>query len=134
LSDICGVGAHLQTGFPVFHVADGANWAMIRAMANRTDRMAVLLQQHFSPVLLRIEDESARHAGHTGAAPGGETHYRVAIVAAAFRGLPRVERSRQVHGVLAGEFSTGLHALALSLRTPEEAAAAGEGTATATGP
>jgi BolA protein len=90
--------------------------------------MAVLLRQHFTPELLQIDDESARHAGHAGAAPGGDTHYRVLMVAAAFRGQPRLARSRAVHAALAAEFATGLHALALTLRTPEEhAAAAGPG-------
>lgn len=87
--------------------------------------MAALLRQHFSPDLLRIEDESARHAGHAGAAPGGETHYRVVIVAAGFRGQSRIERSRLVHAALGEEFAGGLHALSLGLRTPEEHAALG---------
>ena len=88
--------------------------------------MAALLRQNFNPELLRIDDESARHAGHAGAAPGGETHYSVLIVAAAFRGESRVDRSRRVHAALGDEFATGLHALVLSLRTPEEHAARGE--------
>jgi BolA protein len=89
-------------------------------MENRRDRMAVLLRKHFTPELLQIEDESARHAGHAGAAPGGETHYRVLMVSAAFRGEGRLARSRAVHAALAAEFGSGLHALALTLRTPEE--------------
>jgi BolA family transcriptional regulator, general stress-responsive regulator len=30
----------------------------------------------FAPGELVIEDESARHAGHSGARPGGETHFK----------------------------------------------------------
>jgi BolA protein len=82
--------------------------------------MAALLQQQFTPVLLQIEDDSARHAGHAGAAPGGETHYRVLMVSAAFSGMSRIARSRRVHAALGGEFAGGLHALTLSLRTPAE--------------
>jgi stress-induced morphogen len=89
-------------------------------MKNRADRMAALLQQQFAPDLLRIVDESARHAGHAGAAAGGQTHYRVLMVCAQFRGIPRLERSRRVHAALAAEFAGGLHALSLTLRTPEE--------------
>jgi BolA protein len=44
------------------------------------------------------------------------------VVSPAFRGLSRVARSRAVHDALAAEFASGLHALALTLRTPEEAA------------
>jgi BolA protein len=92
-------------------------------MMTRADRMAALLQQQFAPILLRIVDDSARHAGHAGAAPGGETHYRVLLVSAAFNGLSRIARSRRVHAALGDEFPGGLHALTLSLRTPEEHAA-----------
>ncbi len=79
-----------------------------------------MLTRSFAPALLRVVDDSARHAGHAGAQPGGETHYSVLLVAPAFRGMNRVARSRAVHAALAGEFSAGLHALALTLRTPEE--------------
>ena len=89
--------------------------------------MASLLRQHFSPDILRIDDEFARHAGHAGAAPGGETHYNVQLVSAAFRGQSRIDRSRRVHAALGNEFAGGLHALTLTLRTPEEHAALGDG-------
>jgi BolA protein len=95
------------------------------ATSSRADRIAERLTDAFAPtVVLRVEDESARHAGHAGAQPGGETHYAVLLVAAAFQGQSRVARSRAVHAALEAEFATGLHALALSLRTPEEHAAA----------
>ena len=92
-------------------------------MSNRADRLAATLSETFAPTLLRVADESARHAGHAGAGPGGQTHYAVLLVSAAFAGQGRVARSRAVHAALAGEFATGLHALALTLRTPEEHAA-----------
>lgn len=86
--------------------------------------MRTLLTEAFRPDLLQIDDESARHAGHAGARPGGETHYAVTLVSSAFRGTPRVARARAVHQALAAEFGQGLHALSLTLRTPEEHAAA----------
>jgi stress-induced morphogen len=104
-------------------LAHRAEPAIIRDMANRSERMAALLQQHFTPDLLRVADDSARHAGHAGAAPGGETHYRILMVAAVFSGLSRIERSRRVHAVLGDEFAAGLHAVTLSLRSPGEHAA-----------
>ena len=91
------------------------------AMQSRAARLEAVLTQVFSPTLLRVADDSASHAGHAGAQPGGETHYSVLLVSAAFRGMNRVARSRAVHTVLAAEFAGGLHALALTLRTPEEA-------------
>lgn len=78
------------------------------------------LTDAFSPVVLAIEDESARHAGHSGARPEGETHFRVQIVSAAFEGLSRIERQRRVYAVLAGELKDRVHALALTVQTPGE--------------
>lgn len=72
---------------------------------------------------MSLEDESAKHVGHAGARPGGETHYRLTLVSAAFDGLSRVARQRLVYGALREEFDTGLHALSLDLRTPSEAGA-----------
>src|SRR4051812_23048218 len=96
-------------------------------MTTRRDRMAALLERHFSPTLLRIDDDSACHAGHAGAAPGGQTHYSVLVVAPASPAQTRVPRSPPVHAVLAPEFEGGLHALALTLRPPEEHEAATAG-------
>ena len=89
-------------------------------MAPRAARLEAVLTQAFSPTLLRVVDDSARHAGHAGASPGGETHYSVLLVSETFRGMPRIARSRAVHEALAAEFTGGLHALSLTLRTPEE--------------
>lgn len=79
------------------------------------------LTRIFAPTELVVEDESARHAGHTGAKPGGETHFRVRIVSEAFNGLSRVERQRKVYAVLKGELAGPVHALALTTLTPDEA-------------
>ncbi|HVB69520.1 MAG TPA: BolA family protein [Acetobacteraceae bacterium] len=94
-------------------------------MQTRAQRLEAALRQALAPERVAVTDDSARHAGHAGAQPGGETHYSVLVVADAFRGLSRVERSRQVYALLAAEFASGLHALALTLRTPEEQARAG---------
>jgi stress-induced morphogen len=95
------------------------------SMTTRATRLEAVLTQAFAPVLLRIEDDSARHAGHAGAQPGGQTHYSVLLVSVVFRDMNRLARSRAVHAALATEFSDGMHALALTLRTPEEQAKAG---------
>jgi BolA family transcriptional regulator, general stress-responsive regulator len=79
------------------------------------------LSAAFAPVRLDIIDESHRHAGHAGARPEGETHFRVEIVAAAFAGKSRVERQRLVYAALAEELKSRVHALQLTTRTPEEA-------------
>jgi stress-induced morphogen len=89
-------------------------------MTSRAERISQSLQRHFAPLELDIVDDSASHAGHGGARPGGETHYSVTLVSAAFAGQSRVARSRAVHDALAAEFASGLHALALTLRAPAE--------------
>lgn len=89
-------------------------------MQPRAERLNAILRDAFSPVLLRVEDDSARHAGHSGARPGGQTHYNVLLVSETFAGMDRVARSRAVHAALAAEFASGMHALGLTLRTPAE--------------
>jgi BolA protein len=80
------------------------------------------LVRAFHPTRLEIVDESHLHAGHAGAREGGESHFAVEIVSDAFAGLPRLARHRKVHEVLAEELNGGVHALAISARTPGEAA------------
>jgi BolA family transcriptional regulator, general stress-responsive regulator len=78
------------------------------------------LTERFSPMRLELEDESHRHAGHEGAQPGGETHFSVTIVSAAFNGLSRVARQRLVYQTLAEELAASVHALSLTTLTPNE--------------
>ena len=104
------------------------NPAMTNASSSsRADRLHATLTQAFSPAVLQVQDDSAHHAGHSGAPAGGQSHYTVLLVSNAFQGVSRVARSRAVHSALAAEFGPaeqgGMHALALILRTPEEHAA-----------
>ncbi|MBV9331664.1 MAG: BolA family transcriptional regulator [Alphaproteobacteria bacterium] len=85
------------------------------------DRIRRKLAGHFHPDELLVVDESARHAGHAGARPGGETHFDVRIVSPAFEGVSRVERQRLVYSVLADELKASVHALSLTTLTPAEA-------------
>jgi BolA protein len=78
------------------------------------------LSAALSPLRLDITDDSRRHAGHAGARAGGETHFTVEIVAAAFAGKSRVERQRMVYAALADELRVQVHALALATLTPDE--------------
>ncbi len=79
------------------------------------------LRDALAPTRLVVTDDSARHAGHSGARPGGETHFTVEVVSAKFAGMSRVARHRMVYDLLAGEIAGGVHALALAkTSTPEE--------------
>jgi stress-induced morphogen len=79
------------------------------------------LRQRFAPARLDIEDESSKHRGHAGHREGGESHFRVEIVSAAFEGHNRVARQRMVYEALKAELDAGLHALAITTLTPAEA-------------
>lgn len=89
-------------------------------MGSVAERIESKLRAALQPALLRVIDESHLHAGHAGARPGGETHFRVEVVAAAFAGQSRVARQRRIYDILAEELAGPVHALSLSARTPEE--------------
>ena len=78
------------------------------------------LKDRFNPSHLAVTDESEQHRGHAGWREGGETHFRLDIVSDAFEGKSRVERHRLVNDTLKSAFDRGLHALAISARTPAE--------------
>ena len=85
--------------------------------SDRISRIRELLTKAFEPAELEIIDDSAKHAGHAGAAPGGETHYTVRITSPAFEGLSRVQIQRTIMLVLQPEFDSGLHALSLQAKS-----------------
>lgn len=89
-------------------------------MTTRAERIRATLSEKLQPAEIEVRDDSALHAGHSGARPEGETHYHVRVVSPAFAGLNRVARTRLVNEALQPEFDRGLHALALTLRAPGE--------------
>ncbi|WP_228892490.1 BolA family protein [Pseudoduganella aquatica] len=84
-------------------------------IAKIEERLRAALQ----PSQLLLEDESALHAGHAGAASGGG-HYQLRIVSDKFEGLKLVTRHRlvydSVHDMMRGE----IHALAITALAPSE--------------
>jgi BolA protein len=85
------------------------------------------LEKAFSPSDLAVENESGKHAGHSGARDHlgrvtGETHFRVRVVSAHFEGKSPVERHRAVNAALKEELAGPVHALAIKALTPAEAA------------
>ena len=84
------------------------------------EQLQSLLQEHFNPTKLEVEDQSHLHAGHAGAPDRAETHFDVTIVSDAFVGQSRVTRHQMVYTVLEGLMETNIHALSLKLLTPEE--------------
>ena len=82
------------------------------------------LETGLHPARSELVDESARHAGHSGARPEGESHFRLIIVADAFAGANRIQRQRMVFQALGDLMRTDIHALSIEALTPEEDAAA----------
>lgn len=70
----------------------------------------------FKPAHLELENESYQHAVPEGA----ESHFRAVIVSAAFAGVSRIERQRQVLAAIDHELKNGVHAFTMRALTPEE--------------
>ena len=72
------------------------------------------------PVSLELEDQSAQHAGHSGARPGGGTHWQLRLVSRKFSGVSGVARHRMVYQALGDLMHNPIHALAITASTPDE--------------
>lgn len=80
----------------------------------------------FAPQRIELEDDSWKHAGHhheggMDAKDGGESHFQLTIVSAAFEGQGRVARQRAINAALKDELAGPVHALAVRAMTPAEA-------------
>jgi BolA protein len=84
------------------------------------DRIAKKLTEALTPQSLNVVDESHKHEGHAGHRPGGQTHFRVYIVAQAFKGKTRIERHRMINEILVDDLAGGVHALAIHAAAPGE--------------
>jgi BolA protein len=89
-------------------------------MTSVADSIRAKLVAAFAPDAIEVVDDSERHRGHAGARPGGESHFRLTIVASAFAGLSRIERQRAVYRALAEELAGPVHALAVAAHAPGE--------------
>jgi BolA protein len=85
----------------------------------REDRIRRRLAETLTPLECRLEDESALHAGHPGAASGGG-HFRLHLVSGRFEGLNRVARHRLVYDCLRDLMQSEIHALAITALAPSE--------------
>lgn len=88
-------------------------------MGEVKQRIEAALTAAFQPES-EITDDSALHAGHSGAPDGGESHFTVHITAGAFAGKSRLERHRLVNAALKDELAGPVHALAVTARAPGE--------------
>jgi BolA protein len=88
-------------------------------MNNPLDQIRARLDATFTPLACLLEDDSAAHAGHAGAASGGG-HYRLKLVSALFEGQNRVTRHRLVYDCLLDMMHKDIHAIAIVALAPSE--------------
>ena len=86
----------------------------------RIEMIRERLARELAPVSLEIIDESAKHAGHAGAASGGG-HFIVHIVADSFRDKTPIQRHRLVYDAVGDIMHQEIHALSIQAKTPDEA-------------
>jgi BolA family transcriptional regulator, general stress-responsive regulator len=86
--------------------------------STKVEQLRLALERELAPLSLEIIDDSAKHAGHAGAREGG--HFRVVLVAAAFKGRSQLERHRLVYAAVAPLMGQGVHALSIVAHTPDE--------------
>jgi intracellular septation protein len=86
---------------------------------NRAQRLRERLEKRFAPAQLTVEDESHLHEGHAGAA-GGQSHFRIRIVAEAFRGISSVARHRLIYAAVDDLMKSDIHALAIEALAPDK--------------
>ena len=89
-------------------------------MARVAEAMRAKLEAAFAPERLEVVDDSDKHAGHAGARTAGESHFTVRITAAAFAGMGRLARQRQVYAALKDELAGQVHALSVQAGAPGE--------------
>ena len=88
-------------------------------MTTQLDDIRTKLIATFSPTVCLLEDESAMHAGHAGAASGG-SHYRLRLISEVFEGKNRLNRHRLVYDCLDDMMQHKIHALAITALAPSE--------------
>jgi BolA protein len=84
------------------------------------EKITEKITKALEPTQISVEDESHLHAGHAGARPGGQTHFRITVVSARFADLSLVKRHRLINEALAEELRGPIHALAIKALSPDE--------------
>lgn len=74
------------------------------------------LKEALEPSQIEVIDESHLHAGHVGAKPTGNTHFRLKITSKKFNDLKPVARHQLVYKILSDLMNNPIHALAMELK------------------
>ena len=90
-------------------------------MTTRIQQIEQRLHATLQPIQCQLQDDTAAHAGHAGAATGAG-HFSLKIVSQQFEGLNRVSRHRLVYDAVGDLMQTEIHALAIVALAPTEVA------------
>jgi BolA protein len=85
----------------------------------RVEMIRERLTNTLQPTELDIIDESAKHAGHAGAASGGG-HFIVNISASIFKDKSLIQCHRLVYDAVDDIMHSEIHALSIQAKTPDE--------------
>lgn len=101
----------------------GLGMRSTHVLMSRANRIRAKLQSALEATAVEVEDVSYKHAGHAAVkdSPAGETHFNLSIVSPKFDGQSLVKRHRMVYDLLGDELQSGLHALSIVAKTPQEA-------------
>ena len=84
---------------------------------SRKKRIEAILKKNFSPTVLLVRDDSKKHEGHSQVSRNTEeTHFFIRMVLNNCT-ITKVNLHRRVYSLLDNEFTTGLHALELDLKS-----------------
>ena len=84
---------------------------------SRKKRIESLLRKNFSLRILLVRDDSKKHEGHSQVAQNSkETHFFIKMVLND-NNITKVSLHRKVYNLLENEFSSGLHALELDIKS-----------------
>lgn len=76
------------------------------------DQITQRLTAAFAPTALRVVNDSAKHAGHSGDDGTGESHFSIFIRAPDLAAMTRLARHRAVNAAL-GDLTRRIHAIAI---------------------
>ena len=84
---------------------------------SRKKRIETILKKNFSPKVLLVRDDSKKHKGHSQVSSNDkETHFFIKMILINCT-ISKVNLHRKVYNLLDNEFTTGLHALELDLKS-----------------
>ena len=108
----------LQRSFPTQRIEFKLIWARLKGYLKKMSvkrEIEEKLRNVFDIRKIVVVDDSASHAGHSGAPEAGESHFNVMLRCPEFAGKTRIFRHRAVHDALGSDLLARMHALALDL-------------------